>query len=212
MTVASRPEAIAIGGASVQGLPGASGLAGASPAAGPTVSTRSTRSSCRAATSTGPGHPSRRRRCAWRLPGTRSSCSGDPRVRENEAYLTILLLSRVVTRSAACRRSTPASSRVCPASDLAFLQDLYRRVNQEGHTQASVTCPACNHAFTVDVAGEQRLGNTRRTRRIDSSRRSRTSSTLPLADGGDPRPGAPRSGCGSSTRIGRINKRLSEEA
>ena len=38
------------------------------------------------------------------------------------------------------------------ASDLAFLQDLYRRVNQEGHTQASVTCPACNHAFTVDVA------------------------------------------------------------
>ena len=44
------------------------------------------------------------------------------------------------------------------ASDLAFLQDLYRRINQEGHTQASVTCPACNHAFTVDVAGEQRLG------------------------------------------------------
>ena len=41
---------------------------------------------------------------------------------------------------------------------MAFLQDLYRRINQEGHTQASVTCPACNHAFTVDVAGEQRLG------------------------------------------------------
>ena len=44
------------------------------------------------------------------------------------------------------------------ASDLAFLQDLYRRVNQEGHTQAAVTCPSCNHQFTVDVAGEQRLG------------------------------------------------------
>ena len=44
------------------------------------------------------------------------------------------------------------------ASDLAFLQDLYRRISQEGHTQAAVTCPACNHEFTVDVAGEQRLG------------------------------------------------------
>ena len=39
------------------------------------------------------------------------------------------------------------------ASDLAFLQDLYRRINQEGHTQASVTCPSCGHEFAVDVAG-----------------------------------------------------------
>ena len=83
----------------------------------------------------------------------------DPRVRENEAYLTVLLLSRVVTRLGhAQRRSTPASIEGLFASDLAFLQDLYRRINQEGHTQAAVTCPACNHAFTVDVAGEQRLG------------------------------------------------------
>ena len=44
------------------------------------------------------------------------------------------------------------------ASDLAFLQDLYRRINQEGHTQAQVSCPKCDHTFTVDVAGEQRLG------------------------------------------------------
>ena len=43
------------------------------------------------------------------------------------------------------------------ASDLAFLQDLYRRINQEGHTRAAVTCPACKHEFSVDVAGG-RLG------------------------------------------------------
>ena len=43
------------------------------------------------------------------------------------------------------------------ASDLAFLQDLYRRVNQEGHTRASVHCPACRHEFQVDVVGS-RLG------------------------------------------------------
>ena len=43
------------------------------------------------------------------------------------------------------------------ASDLAFLQDLYRQVNQEGHTHAAVTCPECAAEFTVDVAGG-RLG------------------------------------------------------
>ena len=43
------------------------------------------------------------------------------------------------------------------ASDLAFLQDLYRRVNQEGTTQAPVTCPACGHEFAVDLGGG-RLG------------------------------------------------------
>ena len=43
------------------------------------------------------------------------------------------------------------------ASDLAFLQDLYRRVNQEGHARAAVTCPACREEFTVDLTGG-RLG------------------------------------------------------
>jgi hypothetical protein len=39
------------------------------------------------------------------------------------------------------------------ASDLAFLQDLYRRINAEGHSQAAVTCPSCKHEFAVDLAG-----------------------------------------------------------
>ena len=43
------------------------------------------------------------------------------------------------------------------AGDLAYLQDLYRRVNSEGHTLAAVTCPACNERFSVDLAGG-RLG------------------------------------------------------
>ena len=43
------------------------------------------------------------------------------------------------------------------ASDVAFLQDLYRRVNQEGHTRAARDVPACAHEFAVDLAGG-RLG------------------------------------------------------
>ena len=82
----------------------------------------------------------------------------DPRVRENEAYLTILLLSRVITKLGTLGQVNTGVIEGLFASDLAFLQDLYRRINAEGHTQAQVTCPACSHAFTVDVAGEQRLG------------------------------------------------------
>jgi hypothetical protein len=81
----------------------------------------------------------------------------DPRVRENEAYLTVLLLSRVVTRLGSVPQVTSGTIEGLFASDLAFLQDLYRRINQEGHTQASVTCPDCKHQFTVDLAGG-RLG------------------------------------------------------
>lgn len=81
----------------------------------------------------------------------------DPRVRENDAYLTILLLSRVVTRLGTVSPITPGTIEGLFASDLAFLQDLYRRINQEGHSQAAVTCPSCQHEFSVDVAGG-RLG------------------------------------------------------
>jgi hypothetical protein len=82
----------------------------------------------------------------------------DPRVRDNEAYLTVILLSRVVTRLGSVAQITPATIEGLFASDLAFLQDLYRRINQEGHTQAAVTCPACKHEFAVDIAGGNRLG------------------------------------------------------
>jgi hypothetical protein len=81
----------------------------------------------------------------------------DPRVRENEAYLTVLLLSRVVTRIGSVPQVTSGTIEGLFASDLAYLQDLYRRINQEGHTQAAVTCPDCKHQFTVDMAGG-RLG------------------------------------------------------
>jgi hypothetical protein len=78
----------------------------------------------------------------------------DPRVRDNESYLTVLLLSRVVTRLGSLPEVTPAVVEGLFASDLAFLQDLYRRVNQEGHTLTAVTCPACAHEFQVDVTGD----------------------------------------------------------
>jgi len=81
----------------------------------------------------------------------------DDRVRENSAYLTVVLLARVIMRIGTI---TDIHARVVEnlfAADLAFLQDLYRRVNTEGHTRAAVTCPSCSHRFAVDVSGG-RLG------------------------------------------------------
>jgi hypothetical protein len=78
----------------------------------------------------------------------------DPRVRENDAYLTVLLLARVVTRLGGLSAVTTGTIEGLFASDLAFLQDLYRRINAEGHSHASVACPACKHEFTIDLAGD----------------------------------------------------------
>lgn len=77
----------------------------------------------------------------------------DDRVRENPAYLTVVLLARVVTRLGKITDVHAGVIEGLFATDLAFLQDLYRRINTEGHTRAAVTCPACRHEFEVDLAG-----------------------------------------------------------
>ncbi len=78
----------------------------------------------------------------------------DPRVRQNGAYLTVLLLERTVTQLGTLPGVDTYVIEGLFASDLAFLQDLYRRVNQDGRSDIPVACPACKHEFTVDIAGE----------------------------------------------------------
>ncbi|GIF07198.1 hypothetical protein [Actinoplanes siamensis] len=81
----------------------------------------------------------------------------DVRVKQNPAYLSVVLLSLVVTRIGTITTVRTETIERLFASDLAFLQDLYRRINAEGHTLAEVTCPACETSFDVDLAGS-RLG------------------------------------------------------
>ena len=82
----------------------------------------------------------------------------DDRVRENPAFLTVVLLSRVITRLGTVTAVDDQVIEDLFASDLAFLQDFYRRINTEGHTRASVTCPSCEHRFAVDIGGGGRPG------------------------------------------------------
>jgi hypothetical protein len=81
----------------------------------------------------------------------------DDRVRENPPYLTVVLLARVITRIGDITDVHVGVVENLFASDLAFLQDLYRRINSEGHSRARVSCPECGHGFAVDLAGG-RLG------------------------------------------------------
>lgn len=53
----------------------------------------------------------------------------DPRVRENEAYLTVVVLARVITRLGNLQIVTPSVVENLFASDLAFLQDFYSIIN-----------------------------------------------------------------------------------
>ncbi|HEY3713801.1 MAG TPA: hypothetical protein VGL39_04665 [Jatrophihabitantaceae bacterium] len=77
----------------------------------------------------------------------------DPRVQDNEAYLTVLLLARVITSLGTLPAINAGVIEGMFAADLAMLQDLYRRVNAEGHTRVAVACPSCQHEFAVDISG-----------------------------------------------------------
>ena len=75
----------------------------------------------------------------------------DATVRQNEAYLSVLLLSRVVTRLGALSEITPDVIEGMFAADFDHLQRLYERLNTDGEAVGSITCPACQHAFEVDL-------------------------------------------------------------
>jgi hypothetical protein len=77
----------------------------------------------------------------------------DPRVASNPGYLVIILLSRVVTRLGTLKQVNPATIEGLFAADLAFLQDLYQRINEYGHSRVAVTCPHCQGEFEVETAG-----------------------------------------------------------
>lgn len=81
----------------------------------------------------------------------------DDRVRENPAYLTVVLLARVITRLGSIDDVHAGVVENLFAADLAFLQDLYRRINTEGQARALARCPDCGTEFGIDLS-RGRLG------------------------------------------------------
>ncbi len=77
----------------------------------------------------------------------------DQRVHTNEAYLSILLLSRVITRLGDIRQISPSIIEGLFSADMAYLQDLYIRVNDIGNSLIETQCPHCGTRFVLDLAG-----------------------------------------------------------
>lgn len=76
----------------------------------------------------------------------------DPRVKVNEAYLTIILLSRVITRLGTLSHINPRVIENLFSADFAYLQDFYRQINEHGHTAMEIVCPECQHRFEWEIA------------------------------------------------------------
>jgi hypothetical protein len=81
-------------------------------------------------------------------------------VRQNQAYLSVLLLARTVTRIGEVTRITPELVSGLYAADFDHLQRLYERINSDGDSVGVVNCPSCAHRFEVDLTEieDDRLG------------------------------------------------------
>ena len=76
----------------------------------------------------------------------------DPRVQSNPAYLLIILLARVITRLGRLEYINPKIVEELYAGDLAYLQDVYRRINEFGHNRVRTECPHCEQAFELELS------------------------------------------------------------
>lgn len=85
----------------------------------------------------------------------------DFRVKNNRAYLVIILLSRVITRLGELKDSeiNPGVVEGLFSADLSYLQEFYRQINETGSANALAKCPGCAQEFHVDIGtGETVVG------------------------------------------------------
>ncbi len=84
----------------------------------------------------------------------------DPRVLSNPGYLLVILLARVITRLGTLDHINPKVIEGLYAADLAYLQDLYIRINGSGNTRVRARCPHCEQQFEVELNLSGELGAT----------------------------------------------------
>jgi len=75
----------------------------------------------------------------------------DARVRENEAYFSILLLSRVVSQLGELRPVPPSVIEALFAPDFEYLQELYTHINEPAGNEIETQCPRCGLQFALDL-------------------------------------------------------------
>ncbi|MBO9606501.1 MAG: phage tail assembly protein [Paenibacillaceae bacterium] len=76
----------------------------------------------------------------------------DQRVQANPGYLSIILLTRVITKLGDLRAIDTRVVEKLFTADLAFLQNFYRQINEMEIPKVHATCPKCEHEFDVEVS------------------------------------------------------------
>ena len=80
----------------------------------------------------------------------------DPRVRQNPAYHTVVLLTRVITKLGTLPRVDSGVIEGLFTADLAFLQDFYRQKNElDEDVSGLVRCPGCGDSFQSGAIADQ---------------------------------------------------------
>lgn len=75
----------------------------------------------------------------------------DPRVQQNPGYLTIILLARVITALGSLSAVDTRIIEKFYTMDLAYLQDLYQRINIMEFPAYKTICPHCGQEIEVPV-------------------------------------------------------------
>lgn len=75
----------------------------------------------------------------------------DPRVQQNAGYLTIILLARVVTKLGSLPAVDTRTIEKLFTMDLAYLQDLYERINTMEMPKYKGICPHCGKELDIPV-------------------------------------------------------------
>ena len=75
----------------------------------------------------------------------------DPRVQNWPAYLIIILLSRVVSKLGSLREINAGVIETLFSEDLAYLQDLYNRINGLTPRVITTQCPHCGQMHQAEV-------------------------------------------------------------
>jgi len=77
----------------------------------------------------------------------------DSRVQNNQAYLIVILLARVITKLGSVGQVTPKVIEGLYAADLAYLQEFYNRINRNGKASVAAACPKCEHEYELELSG-----------------------------------------------------------
>ena len=99
----------------------------------------------------GSGEVHRKGKMRLATAGDEIGATRDPRVMSNPSYLPIALLSRVIIELEGVSAITGTTIERFFTADLAFLQDMYQKINNVEPPTMRVHCPDCGKEIEVPV-------------------------------------------------------------